>query len=203
MSEGTELHDDWCSRPSSASSTGRCASAPASRSEQRPRTRNGRSGSCASSARKSSTRIVFPIPGSPITVRIRPRPSRAPRSPAELRTLVLRPYGARRSRGCSETATSCESPAASAASSSTSLAAGRSADPSRASGARASRARTAPTGSAATAAWHLPTGSPPARPASSAPPTAGAWRALVERDAQREDIRRRARGAPRACSGDM
>ena len=62
-------------RPSSTSSSGRYASDPASRSEQRPRASTGRARSTSSSAMKSSTRLVLPMPGSPVMASTRLRPA--------------------------------------------------------------------------------------------------------------------------------
>ena len=58
-------------RLSSASRNGRCASAPARRSEHRPRPIHT---GVAISARKSSTSVLFPMPGSPETATSWPLP---------------------------------------------------------------------------------------------------------------------------------
>ena len=64
---------------SSASRNGRYASAPARRSEQRPRAIRQAGCSDRSSARKSSTNVVLPRPASPVTQSTRPCPAVADR----------------------------------------------------------------------------------------------------------------------------
>ena len=142
MSEGTELHD-WCSRPSSASSTGdrlgagEPLRAPAAHEERTLRQLCELREEVLHEERLPDSRLAHHRQDPAAALALPRRPGGA----SHARPLALR-CGARRSRGCSETATSASLPQR-APPVPARLRSPRDAaqDPSRASGARASRAR--------------------------------------------------------------